>query len=220
LAQVTWDPSRNLGEQLSKDNLTSVGGPLVSGLNHVYGTFGVKPGQKAYVELATSGIVKFTGLALGFANERFDGNTDRFENGVADRVDPLPRRADDVTVHWDGIVEIGGAWLSNVHRAVASMADPGFLGLAIDLVNYRFYWISSLNNRWNEGLAGDPASGNGWNISSLRGRGDLFPYMSTYQVTGATAVINGGSRPFHFTVPEGFTPIDTLARSPARAQAR
>ncbi len=211
MTQTTWDPSTNNGLSLSNGNLTATGPGSSGGIVGAYGTTPIASGEKVYFEIGTDGFYPNTGFTLGIAHHGWDWNTDRFDNGVLDRTDPAPGYADDLTVHWDGVVDEGGSWISNPHRITASMQNGGTLDFAVDTVDHKLWWRSSLTGQWDENPNDNPATNTGGIDVSALGGADLYPVVTDWVNAGAAATINGGTASFRDSVPNGFTPLDGLS---------
>ncbi len=175
-----------------------------------YGTTPITAGQKVYFEVGTDGFYPGSGFTIGVAHHGWDWNTDRYDNGVLSRTDPAPSSADDLTVHWDGIVDEGGSWISNPHRIVASMQLGGTLDFAVDTVNHKLWWRSSLSGQWDENPNDNPATNTGGIDISPLGGAPLYPVVTDWTGAGAAATINGGTVSFRDSVPAGFTALDNL----------
>ena len=211
MTQTTWDPSTNNGLSLSNGNLTATGPGSSGGIVGAYGTTPITAGEKVYFEIGTDGFYPNTGFTLGVAHHGWDWNTDAYDNGVLDRTDPAPSHADDLTVHWDGVVDEGGSWISNPHRITASMQNGGTLDFAVDTVSHKLWWRSSLTGQWDENPNDNPATNTGGIDISALGGAALYPVVTDWVNPGAAATINGGTASFRDSVPSGFTPLDGLS---------
>lgn len=204
-APLSWNPGDNHGMSLSSGNYVSTwsGGsstPFGPG-GYVRATTAIPTGAKQYFSASTSGFYAGTAFTIGVAGSSFQGNTgDGSGSGPS---------APDVTTHWDGIVDVSGAWVTNPHRASASMQDGGTIIVAIDRVANTYFWKTTLTNNWNDDPSADPSKGTGGiDISSLGGA-PLYPVMVDGSQTGPSAMISGGT--VNDPSLAGFTSMDAAA---------
>jgi hypothetical protein len=202
---------------LSNNNLTATD-PGNSGVVYAEGTTAITSGEKVYFEVTTTGFKAGTGTAVGVATSsptsvgltNDPGGSDGGAVGNT-ATNPYPSYANYVTVGWDGSIDLGGAMVADPHRKVATYQDGGTLDIAIDTVNNKIWYKSSLTGEWDGNSTDNPATDTGGYDISLLAGDVLYPFVDGWTTGGAAVTINGGTTSFKDTVPTGFTALDSLS---------
>ena len=100
----------------------------------------------------------------------------------------------------------GTGWASS--GTASAFPSSGIIGVAIDVTSGKM-WVSS-NGTWATaaGGVGDPANGTNPTFTYTGSSTTFFPAVSIYNNTGSW-VFNLGQRPFSYTPPSGFVPLNS-----------
>ena len=219
----TWNPLSGQNQQLADGNLDAESS-TISSYATIPSTMAMTNG-KYYAEFTYRENINGSGDGSNFFRFGISQTDRRFEYGS----DPLGTSRD---FGWQGAGTLRARTNGSNSYTYSgnTVADGDILSLAFDADAGKL-WIAR-NGTWatNSGGAGDPASGNNPDYSSLNYSGGYFFVAGPYAGAASPAdgggrlsaglVGNWGQKPFKYAPPKGFLPLNSASARPNKVVPR